>query len=452
MPYLFPLSLRGLGTADVEAFGLYLHRLAAEHGISTGKLLERIVAWHTAEHPELQEGLASLRSNVDVCVYVRPNHTTQLLIDMLDHATGEKKLRCGTFLALQGALDRSMEVFSRRTRWCPSCMLEFKAVDDPGYFKLLWQLKAITHCPTHGTALRDTCAVCGSYQGGLRRRHDCRTCVKCGEPLSKGLNSSDHANSWESQGADLIELVELIASNPELTFPANKVRDVVSAIFDKAWAGEQEGQFWKLIPRDECVAIVTGHQPVSLTVARRIAFRLGVCLSDLLAGTVTMTSEVLNPDWTSTLPSEMRPRKRRPVRDKNKILEQLRYALLVKDTLCPPALEEMARVVGVSVGYLHYHFPTMAKMIIERHKAWLEDHKQKMRLQARSVVLSFFTSEKYACERKSHKHALRVLRAETGLPKNLLREEIATVSRLMEPTTHITTGPLDPDAERSLAP
>lgn len=448
MAYLFPLPLRGLGTPDVEAFGPYLQRLAAEHGISTGKLLERIVAWHTAEHPELQEGLASLRSTVDVCIYVRPNHTTQLLVDMLEHATGEKKLRCGTFIALQGALDRSMEVFSRRTRWCPSCMLEFKAADEPGYFKLLWQLMPITHCPTHGTALRETCAACGSFQGGHRRRRDCITCIKCGEPLSKGLDRGDHANSWESQGADLIELVELIASKPELTFPANKVHDVVSAIFDKVWAGEQENQFWKLISRDECVAIVTGHQPVSLTIARRIAFRLGVSLPDLLAGTVTMTSEVLNPDWTSTLPSEMRPRKRRPIRDKNKILEQLRHALLVKNILCPPTLEEMARIVGVSVGYLHYHFPTMAKRIIERHQAWLEDHKQKKQLQARSAALSFFTSEKYTYERKSHKNALRVLRSETGLPKNLLREEIATVSRLMEPTTHtISTGSSDQNTD-----
>ncbi len=68
-----------------------------------------------------------------------------------------------------------------------------------------------------------------------------------------------------------------------------------------------------------------------------------------------------------------------------------------------------------------------------------------MRLKARSAILAFFTNEKYAFERKSRKHALRVLRAETGLPKNVLRQEIATVLRLMEPTATYTAseGSLD---------
>ncbi len=312
MAYLFPVALRGVGTADIEAFGPYIHRLADAHGISAGRLLAHVVSWHAAEHPELQQCLAGLHSTTDLCIYVRPNHATQQLVEIFANATGNVELRCGTFLALQDALDRSMDTFTSHTCWCPACMREFEAMEDPGYFKLLWQLQAVTHCPTHGLPLRSTCAVCGSYQNGLGARSDCRTCKKCGSPLSEGQNVGDRAGSWENHGADLIELVELIASDSTLAFPASGVRSVLSAIFDEVWAKEHEGKFWELIPRDECISIVTGHQPVSLMTARRIAFRLGMHLSDLLAGTVTMTSEVLDPAWTSVLPQEMRPRKRRP--------------------------------------------------------------------------------------------------------------------------------------------
>lgn len=435
MAYLFPVALRGVGTADVEAFGTYIHRVADIHGISAGRLLAYVVSWHAAEHPELQHGLAGLHSTTDLCIYVRPNDTTRQLVEIFTHATGQPDLRCSTFLALQDAIDRSMNTFTSHASWCPACMREFEAAGDPGYFKLIWQLKAVTHCLTHRLPLRNTCAVCGSYQNGLGARSDCRTCKKCGSPLSEGYDVSSRPDSWESHGADLIELVELIANDATLAFPAKGVRGILSAIFDEVWNKEHERKFWELIPRDECISIVTGHQPVSLMTARRIAFRLGMHLSDLLAGKVTMTSEVLDPAWTYVLPQDMRPRKRQPPRDKDKVLERLRLALLVNNTAHPPALEVIARLAGVSVGYLHYHFPTIANTIIERHRIWEEERKQNVRLKARSAILAFFTSEKYAFERKSRKHALQVLRAETGLPKNVLRQEIATVLRVIGPTT-----------------
>ena len=147
MPYLFPLSLRGVGTLDVEALSSYIYRLAIAHGVSTGRLLTHILSWYGADHPEAREGLSSIYSTGDLSIYIRPNHGTLQMVNLLAHTTGNDRLRCGTFLALQDALDRSVNVFSQRVRWCQACMAEFHKLDDPGYFKLLWHLKAVTHCP-----------------------------------------------------------------------------------------------------------------------------------------------------------------------------------------------------------------------------------------------------------------------------------------------------------------
>lgn len=426
MPYLFPLPLRGIGTLNVEALSSYIYRLAIAHGVSAGRLLTHILSWYGADHPEAREGLSSIRSTGDLSIYIRPNHGTLQMVNLLTHTTGNDRLRCGTFLALQDALDRSVKVFSRRVRWCQACMAEFSRLDDPGYFKLLWHLKAVTHCPTHGVKLIDKCAKCGSHQGSVGVRHNCTSCCECDAPLSQGLDATEMAASWVNHGADLIELVETIASDPNLAYPTKGVQNVLSAIFDKVWADEQEQKFWSLIPKDECICIVTGHQPVSLTTARRLAFRLGMRLPDLLAGIADTTSGVLEPTWTEVLPAEMRPKKRRKPRDRSKLLKKLHDVLSVHEKTRPPALKTIAREMDVSVGCLHYHFPTQARDIIEHHRSWREERQQRLRLEARSAALAFFTNKKYALERKSRKRALRVLRVETELPKNLLRQEIAT--------------------------
>jgi len=281
--------------------------------------------------------------------------------------------------------------------------------------------------------------VCGAYQSGVSKRRDSVSCFKCGSPLSTKYQDEPRTDSWESSCADLVDLGEAIASDAGLVFPAGGVRQVLATIFEKVWADEEERRFWKLMPRDTCIGIVTEDLPVTLPTARRVAYHLGMRLPELLAGTVAVTSDVLDPEWTSVLPETMRPRKRRGARVKPKVLEALR-SLLAKDEnrRSPPALEAVASQLGVSVGYLHYHFPTIASEVLARHKEWVDSELRRKHLQARSAALMFLTDERYVLEAKSRKRALRVLRTETGLPKNILREEIGTAFRRRLSTTQLT--------------
>lgn len=422
---LFSIALRGMGTADVEALDSYLYRLAIVHGVSTETLIQQLLAWYRAMFPTRLQSTACILTAKDLSLFVRPNFATQRLLQALMDATGVDTLRCGTFVALGGAVARSVQTYSSSTRWCPGCMAEFVGAGDPGYFKLLWHLNDITHCPIHRLRLIDRCTNCEAYQRSKGRRHDCTSCSECGASLARGISEHDLMDSWKYEGADLIELVEVIANNPPLTFPHKGAWGAVRTTLEKIKSAEAEGNFLGTVYRSELALIANGRQAITLATARRLAYRFGMRISDLLAGTVAETTKILDPTWTAVLPSDMRPRKRHRPHNRKKIFEKMQTVLATYDAAHPPALRTVAKQVGVSVGCLEYHFPAVAHQIIERHRAWREKESQRKKLRARVAVLGFFTHERYALERKSRKNALRVLRAETGLPKNLLREEIA---------------------------
>ncbi|MEW8185897.1 MAG: TniQ family protein [Candidatus Thiodiazotropha endolucinida] len=425
MPYLFPLSLRGEGTVDIEAVSSYIHRLAEAHAVTVGRLLRHVHSWYCADYPELKSNLTDYGARGALPIYVRPNSTNEHIVKMLIHVTGQQGLRSGTFVALNLALDRSVGTFSRKMRWCPACMAEFEQQGEGGYFKLLWHIQAITHCPTHGLQLQDLCGLCGAAQVGYGYKRECTVCQACGGPLSAGVDQCERGSSWSINGSDLIELVENIACRPAVTFPEGGVRRVVSELFDRAWEQGQEQRFWSLIPRDECLSITTGQRPITLMLARRLAYRLGMTLPNLLHGEVELSSPAIDPIWCERLPAEMVPKKRRSQHNRKSLFKKVSGILKDAKGTSPPPLCEVAKTVGVSTGCLQYHFPVLANDIVKRHREWKRTAKEQKRVAAQAAALVYYSDKTKAI--KSRKHALRILREATGLPKNVLRKAIAHV-------------------------
>jgi len=62
-----------------------------------------------------------------------------------------------------------------------------------------------------------------------------------------------------------------------------------------------------------------------------------------------------------------------------------------------------------------------------RRRDWLASELRRKRLQAQAAVMKYINSDSVPVDMKTHKGALRSLMATTGLPKNVLREEIARV-------------------------
>ena len=123
-----------------------------------------------------------------------------------------------------------------------------------------------------------------------------------------------------------------------------------------------------------------------------------------------------------SLPSSYLDVTHKTKREHRAILRKARR--LIKSSDAPPSLKGLAKGVDVSVGYLEYRHPVLVQDVVSRYAEY-EDHERIKRIcRAQRVALEFFVSEKYAKEPHSRKQAYRTLRAETGLPKYLLRRAI----------------------------
>ena len=149
MNYLMPIEIRGIGTPDVESLSSYIHRLACAHKVTVSALLRNVVQWYKLRNANKNICFNDNGFAGDLSVYVRPNQATFDLVAMLSEAIGESNLLGTTFVSLNKSVVRTPGIFSQKIRWCPYCMRNFEINRDDGYFKLLWSVTSITHCPVH---------------------------------------------------------------------------------------------------------------------------------------------------------------------------------------------------------------------------------------------------------------------------------------------------------------
>ena len=91
----------------------------------------------------------------------------------------------------------------------------------------------------------------------------------------------------------------------------------------------------------------------------------------------------------------------------------------------------VAKLIGVSKGYLEYHFPEICKTLSERFRKWEMQELLKKRQLARAEVLQYFNRDSDAYPNLSKTESLKSIREKTGLPKNMLREEINVIYSLL---------------------
>jgi len=97
-----------------------------------------------------------------------------------------------------------------------------------------------------------------------------------------------------------------------------------------------------------------------------------------------------------------------------------------------PSLRSVVREVGVTVGYLQYRFPIIAKRIAREYVDMRERKAFADRRHARAAAIAFFTDEKIDWSLKSRKRALKVIRNKTKLAKNLIRTQVNDVYEALQ--------------------
>ena len=421
MTDLFHLSLRGEGTTEIESLGSYLHRLSVIHSVSVCRLLEHCDTRYSCKHPGCPTNITPFRQFGTLNVFIRPNKTTSKIVKILSDATGLKDIDRSTFLSLKGVLARSMQAFNDAPNWCPCCMLEFSKSNKPAYFKLIWQLRDVTHCPIHRVKLLENCTYCGAHQGNMEIKRDCALCQNCERPLAIETDLLEKENSWSLPGADLIELLDHIAQRPKFNINHEKLKRQLVQLIEK-----EKPRLQNLPSMDhlKMLSYAARSESVTLNMARRIAYILDINLTDLLTGQANLTSNALDLEWSKQLPKDLALRKQANTLDHKKTYAELQRYLSEQSKKEPLSLRAVAQEIGVTDGYLQHRFPKLAKKIVKRRADYRKAQRALMTNQSRIEARKYFHEKNKAAETITLKGTLRVLRRKTGFSINLLRKVI----------------------------
>ena len=420
---LFRVEPIGRETEEVESFSSYVLRLAKVHGVSVGRMLTELKAAYTRENPGWQEETVTDANPATLADMVRPVDSAAELLEVVEHYTGVSGLRSTTFQALRQACYRSVGLFHNHMRWCPACFEEDLNLGMTPYFRLLWSFKDVTHCHKHGVPIVTRCPKCFGRQNSTSRVRGIHLCRKCKTPLLEKHRSEEAADrADESDYRDLRELTGFVASNPSLVFEDGAARRLLQAIFDRVWDLEDEREFWKILPKEQSLMISYGDKKLTMKMLRRIAYRLGISLPGLLAGEVDCWTAQLDPRWLSELPANLHPAKRRRRHDRDALRARRQECRQSVDPTKPPPLVAVVKEIGISTGGMEYLFPATSKEIKGAFQKWRIEEKERKRLEATAAVFEYLASDRSP---KSRKDALRVIRDQTGLPKNVLREVIS---------------------------
>lgn len=418
MRSLLPLQVEGCHTQDVEALPSYMLRLAAVHGVTPGGLV-RHIARGTADEATLTAALHS----PSMPTLVRPNATTVLFAKVIARTRAENiyNLKRATFAFLGPALARSQSTFTHRFRWCPACFHEQLLEVGSAYFKLAWFLASVGACDRHRLLLRDSCPHCGQRPKPWSNWTRLDRCQNCDRRMDVVSTSDTLTRDPELLASDLVELVGeiAVASGP---FPAGAACRYLNRVFDEAWQHEREDELWSRVPRDDCIRYCNPEEPMTLGVARKIAYRLEIPLSALLHG-VDGTSRSFGFAATCPLPRSMRAVHRQGVINAPILVKQME--LFLDDGTAPIPLREVGRRLGVSVGALHYHAPALAAKLVARY----ETHRRREQAEKDTAVVRAVLDGVRSWSRENpipiaKKPLLRMLRKKTGLPKEKLRKAI----------------------------
>lgn len=419
---LFPIPLCGAGTAEVESLPSYIHRLTYKHGVYVGELLRFVV--RQIEKDEGYTGqLVTLPRHILVHDVLRANGLARGLTNMLEHMT--RQCLTGTTIALfNWPLTMSRGELHKGFRWCPECLAEMDLMGEELYFKLIWQFRAVPVCPTHRSPFLEACTHCGCDQTSYIKRRPLGRCQDCGVPLSsrlKTLRRNELANSWQDIGRDVLELFSDLAKYGYDSLPIDGVYQSLDQLFDHYWRQQREKDFYQLLDRDQLLSVIHSRTAFSLNAARKVAFRLGISLYDLLSGNAVNVTRALDFIGFCPLPPSFMDASARFTRDHEAVLYKLRE--LMADEVEPMSLKAVARELDVSVGYLEYRFAVQVRHIVERNSKFLAEQQLRKRRLAQERALRYF-AEGSENAPKSRKQAYLSIREETGLPKFMLKQAI----------------------------
>ncbi len=377
---LYNLAPQGLGSPYVESLSSYVCRLAHEHHVQVGTLIQYSIA------PVLgKQYIASgqSRSISSFLRYASPINGNGMMasdwVNALESLTLRADLTLLTLLVGANALSQR-DLLQPVRQWCPKCYDVWRRQGAIVYEPLLWSINGISICSKHHRPLERRCPHCSSPLSWLAWCSRPGYCSLC----SGWLGGADASSQIEERDIYIPETIGSFLSHvPQLSHPIaleyfiQSLRHLISATTDGNIAafsrsvGLAKTTLWEL---------VQGHFPPSLPFLLQLCFQFRLSLLQLLLGReYTLLGVSL-----SSKESAQKRGVRRPFDHKN--VQKAIEDILADEQSASLSMREIARRLGYPVRTIKTHFPIHCREISRRYAEYRKQQGQLRKAQLRQRI------------------------------------------------------------------
>ncbi|MFL5627228.1 MAG: TniQ family protein [Ktedonobacteraceae bacterium] len=354
----YSLAPLGLNSSLVESMTSYICRLAYEHHVEVGTLIQYSIAPVLGKRYIADDKSRSISSFLRYAGPINGNGTMASdWVGALEALTLRTDLALLTLLVGANALSQR-DLLQPVRQWCSMCYDVWRRQDAIIYEPLLWSINGITVCPVHCQLLERCCPNCSSSLPWLTWCSRPGYCSSCGRWLGK---TDDHSQVEEKDIYIAETVGGFLAHIPQLSLSIPR-ECVIQSLRDLmiATTGGNVAAFSRNLglPKTTLWELVQGYFPPSLPFLLQLCYQFRLSLLQFLIGIEQHITPGASP--LSQKQSQKRDLHRPFEREKvQKALEDI----LADQQSVPLSMREVARRLGYPVRTIKEYFPMHCREI-----------------------------------------------------------------------------------------
>jgi TniQ len=377
---IYSLAPLGLNGPLVESLTSYLCRLAYEHHVEVGTLVQHSIAPMLGKHYIAETHGRGVSSFLR---YAGPINGNGLMasdwVDTLEALTLRADLAQLTLLVSTDVLSQR-DLLQPVRQWCPRCYDSWRRQGAIIYEPLLWSINGIAVCPEHSRHLERRCPHCSASLPWLTWHSRPGYCSACG----KWLGRADGQSQVEEQERYLAETVgDFLTHIPRLplAIPREGVIQSLRQLITTTADGNMAAFARSLRrPKTSLWELVQGYFPPSLPFVLQLCSQFHLPLLPLLLG-----RERVAPGESPVSQEQPPTRDARCPFNREKVQRALE-AILADQQSGPLSMREVAQRLDHPVRTIETHFPVLCREISRRYADFRRQQGQRRKARLRQRI------------------------------------------------------------------
>ena len=360
---LYSLPPLNLGSPFVESLTSYICRLASEHHVPLGTLVQYIIA---PRIDKLYITTGQSRSISSFFRYAASINGNGLMandwVQALEELTFRDDLSRLTLLAAGVNILSHRDLLQPVKQWCPACYDTWRLQGTTIYEPLLWFVNGVTVCPEHHRRLERCCPHCSSRPTLLSWSSSLGCCSDCG----RWLGSSKGTDNVEQKDIYIAEIVGAFLAYISPPSPPILPESFIKSL-QQIIAATTEGNIAAFsrylgLPKTTIWEMVQGRFPPALPFLFHLSLQFRLSLCQLLVDFEELP--------VSISPEESTRRQKSRIPFNYAKVEQTLNETLADSVNNPLSMRAVARLLGYPPKTIATHFPKHCQKISHHYLAY----------------------------------------------------------------------------------